>query len=96
MAVDSINNNTATQQQIDQVIDMLEKLLPAIGDRIADVYQAIKNIIAALSANAGTPQEQMTRLQALDAQVDTAFEAAAAQSDPDLPGGDPLAPPATA
>ena len=43
----------------------------------------MKNIIAALSANPATLAEQQATLAAIDAQVDTAFEAAVKDVDPD-------------
>lgn len=72
--------------QINKIIDLLEKLLPALGEQVSALYRVIKDIITALSATPGTPEEQLARLRALDAQVDAAFEAAAAEVDPDAPG----------
>lgn len=74
-----------TADQINKIIDLLEKLLPALGEQVSALYRVIKDIITALSATPGTPEEQLARLRALDAQVDAAFEAAAAEVDPDAP-----------
>jgi len=77
-----------------QVVTALEKWVPlviALFPSATTLFQSIKNIIASLSSNADTPAAQLVTLQQLDAQVDTAFEAIAAQTDPDLPAGDPLA-----
>lgn len=74
-----------TADQITKIIDLLEKLLPALGEQVSALYRVIKDIITALSATPGTPEEQLARLRALDAQVDAAFEAAAAEVDPDAP-----------
>lgn len=77
------------------VVTALEKWIPlivALFPSATTLFQSIKNMIAALSSNPATPVEQLATLQQLDAQVDTAFEAIAAQTDPDLPSGDPLAP----
>jgi hypothetical protein len=68
---------------IASIIDALVKWLPLIIQEVSALYQPVKNIIAALSANAGTTPDQLATLQQLDAQVDTAFEAIAAQVDPD-------------
>jgi hypothetical protein len=70
---------------IASIIDALTKWLPLIIQEVAALYQPVKNIIAALSANAATTADQLATLQQLDAQVDTAFEAIASQVDPDAP-----------
>lgn len=76
------------------VVTALEKWVPlviALFPSATSLFQSVKNIIASLSANPDTPAQQLATLQQLDAQVDTAFEAIAAKTDPDLPGGDPFA-----
>lgn len=76
------------------VVTALEKWVPlviALFPSATSLFQSVKNIIASLSANPATPAQQLSTLQQLDAQVDTAFEAIAAKADPDLPGGDPFA-----
>lgn len=76
------------------VVTALEKWVPlviALFPSATSLFQSIKNIIASLSSNPATPAQQFATLQQLDAQVDTAFEAIAAKTDPDLPGGDPFA-----
>jgi hypothetical protein len=70
---------------IASIIDALVKWLPLIIQEVSALYQPVKNIIAALSANAATTADQLATLQQLDAQVDTAFEAIASQVDPDAP-----------
>jgi len=70
---------------IASIIDALTKWLPLIIQEVSALYTPVKNIIAALSANAATTADQLATLQQLDAQVDTAFEAAAAAVDPDAP-----------
>lgn len=59
------------------VVTTLIQLLPTIIQIGGDLVPPIKNIIAALSANPAATAEQLDRLQALDAQIDAAFEAAA-------------------
>jgi hypothetical protein len=77
--------NADTTSAINGVISIIEKLMPLIVDEISAVYQSTKNIIAALSANPATTAEQAGTLAQFDAQVDAAFEAAAADVDPDAP-----------
>jgi hypothetical protein len=72
---------------IASIIDALVKWLPLIIQEVSALYQPVKNIIAALSANSATTADQLATLQQLDAQVDTAFEAIATQVDPDAPSG---------
>lgn len=65
------------------IITTLTNLMPFIVQEIETLAPAVKNIIAALSANPATTAEQLASLQALDQQVDTAFESVAAQTDAD-------------
>jgi hypothetical protein len=66
-------------QLIENIISVLSNMLPYILAEVESLYEPVKNIIAALSANPATTADQLTQLQALDAQVDAAFEAAAAE-----------------
>lgn len=72
-------SNTAL---INSIIDVLAKWVPLITDEVQSIVPAIKNIIAALSANPATTAQQLDDLQKLDAQVDAAFDQAVAD-DPD-------------
>jgi hypothetical protein len=65
------------------IITTLTNLLPFIVQEIETLAPAVKNIIAAMSANPATTAAQLASLQALDQQVDAAFEAVAAQTDAD-------------
>ncbi len=78
---------------ITSIITVLENVLPLIITEIPTVYTAVKNIIAALSNDPNTTSAQLATLQALDAQVDAAFDAAAAAVNPDATVATP--PPAT-
>lgn len=60
------------------ILNALIQLVPIAIQEAQDILPAIKNIIAALSANPATTTAQLATLQALDAQVDAAFEAAVA------------------
>jgi len=76
------------------VVAALEKWIPiviALFPSATTLFQSIKNIIASLSANPDTPAQQLATLQQLDAQVDTAFEAAAKDVDPDATQVNPTA-----
>lgn len=75
--------SSANASLIDTILNVLASLVPSIVTEAEALYQPVKNIIAALSANPATTAAQMQTLQALDAQADDAFEAAAAQTDAD-------------
>jgi hypothetical protein len=66
---------------IGNVITALTNILPLVVSEVETLIPPIKNIIAALSASPATTAEQLATLQALDAQADAAFEAAAAATD---------------
>ena len=73
--------SSANATMINSIIATLVGIIPYIVQEVETIAPAIKNIIAALSANPATTADQLTQLQALDAQVDAAFEAAAADTD---------------
>lgn len=75
--------STANASLVDSIISTLSGFLPYIVQEISALYQPVKNIIAALSASPATNAAQATQLDALDTQVDAAFEAIAAQTDAD-------------
>lgn len=66
---------------IGSIITAMEQILPLVVQEVETVAPAIKNIIGALSANPATTADQLTQLQALDKQVDDAFDAAASDTD---------------
>lgn len=71
------------------LVGVLEKWIPivvALMPSATNLFNSIKGAIAALSSNPATPAEQLATLQQLDAQIDTAFEAAATAVNPDAPG----------
>jgi UDP-N-acetylmuramyl tripeptide synthase len=78
---------------ITTIITALENILPLIVNEIPTVYDAVKNIITVISADPATTATQLAALQALDAQVDAAFDTAAAAVNPDASVTTP--PPAT-
>ena len=66
---------------ITSVLSALVQMLPFIIQEVQALITPVKNIIAALSANPATTADQLAQLQALDATVDAAFDAAAADTD---------------
>lgn len=68
---------------IANIVATLENVLPLIINSIPTLYTTVKNIITALTADPSTTADQLKALQALDAAVDAAFDAAAAAVDPD-------------
>ena len=68
----------AAGTSVETVISVLMQLIPVAVQEGETLVAPIKNIIAALSGNDAVTPAQLTTLQALDAQVDAAFEAAAA------------------
>jgi hypothetical protein len=73
--------SAATATQIGSIVAALTNMLPFIIQEVEALVVPVKNIIAALSANPATETDQLAQLQALDKQVDDAFEAAAAATD---------------
>lgn len=78
-----IGTGTTATATIESIISVLTGAIPFIVTEVSDVVPAFKNVIAALSDNPATDATQLATLQALDAQVDAAFDAAAAQTDAD-------------
>lgn len=66
---------------VGSIISTLEQFLPFIIQEISSLYQPVKNIIMALSANPATTAEQLASLQVLDKSTDDAFEAIAKETD---------------
>lgn len=73
--------SSANAALVDSIISTLSGFLPFIIQEISALYTPVKNIIAALSATPATNAEQAATLATLDAQIDTAFNAAAADTD---------------
>ncbi len=67
------------------IITTLIKFMPLIENEVETVYQSVKNIIAALSANPAATADQVKTLQDLDAQVDKAWDELEPEFDPDAP-----------
>jgi hypothetical protein len=65
---------------ISQILAALITIVPIIAQNATNFITPVKNIIAALQASGNVTPDQMTALQALDAQVDAAFDAAAGKA----------------
>jgi hypothetical protein len=76
-----LGTSAATAALIDSIINALTSMLPFIIQEVQALAVPVKNIIAALSASPATTAAQLATLQSLDAQVDAAFDAAAADTD---------------
>ena len=70
--------STIAPAGVGSIINLVSEILPIAVQEATNLVTPIKNIITALQGNASTTPEQMTQLAILDAQVDAAFEAAAA------------------
>lgn len=68
---------TLGASSIGKIVTTLIQLLPTFIKVGEELVPPIKNIIAALSANPETTDEQLKQLENLDAIVDAAFEEAA-------------------
>ncbi len=73
----SIIPSLSSASAITQIIATLTSIIPVIVKEVQDVVPMVKNIIAALKSNDVITPEQMTALEALDAQCDADFETAA-------------------
>lgn len=73
----------ATTDLIATIIEDLIQIVPVVIKEAQDLLPVIKNIIAALQSNPASVSDQLDALDQLDAQVDAAFDAAAAQAQAD-------------
>jgi len=76
----AIAGTTAETSTITAIVNALVALVPVLVKEYRAMVPIVKNIIAALSANPASTAEQLATLQALDAQVDSDFESAAAEA----------------
>jgi hypothetical protein len=67
----------STASVVAKIIANLVALLPAIVQEAKDLAPTVKNIIATLRGNAATTPEQLDQLDAIEAPIDAAFDAAA-------------------
>jgi ABC-type glycerol-3-phosphate transport system permease component len=83
-----IGTTAASTGTIASIVAMLEKWVPLIVAELPSattLIQAVQNVIASLGTNPATSAEQLQTLQQLDAQCDTAFEAAVAADPANIP-----------
>lgn len=76
-----LSGGTATT--IASIITVLEQWLPLIVNGISAAYTPVMNIIAALRNHGAVTPDQITQLNALNATLDAAWQAATAGLDPD-------------
>lgn len=81
-----LTGGSTTVTLITSIIEALIKFMPLIKDEIGTVYASVKNIIGALKEHPDSTEDQMKALQALDKQVDDAWDAIEGELDPDAPG----------
>ena len=62
---------------VDKIVAALVQIVPIIASDAANFLTPVKNIIVALQSSGNATPDQLAQLQALDAQIDAAFEAAA-------------------
>lgn len=63
---------------VTEAVNVLVQVVPLLVQEYQDVLPYVKNIIVTLKADPATTQAQLDQLATLDAQVDAAFDAAAA------------------
>lgn len=71
---------------IDKIIASLISVIPIIAQTAPSLIASVKGIIAALQSSGPATPDQIAQLQALDAQCDAAFEAAANAAGLPAPG----------
>ena len=75
--IPALNSATA----IGSVIATLIQIVPVLIKEFKDLVPMVQNIITVLKGNDNITPDQIVQLQALDAQCDTAFEAAATDAE---------------
>lgn len=68
---------TSSSNIVTQILNALITIVPIIAANATNFITPVKNIIAALQASGNVTPDQIAALQALDAQCDAAFDAAA-------------------
>lgn len=63
---------------IEKIIEALVALIPIIMQEYKDLLPIVKNIIVAVKGDPATTAEQLDALDAMEAQLDADYEAAAA------------------
>lgn len=81
--VESAGLSSATSAVIDKIITTLSTVIPIVVTDVSDLVPEIQNIIATLKSSSAVTPAQLTALQAQEATLDAAFNAAA------IAAGDP-------
>ncbi|NTG86223.1 hypothetical protein G6L15_08695 [Agrobacterium rhizogenes] len=68
----------SNSQQINSVVAWLQQIIPTLVQEYQDLLPVVKNIIALLKQNTAVTAEQNAAMQAVDAQIDKAFDDALA------------------
>lgn len=82
----SLESAVGASSLVDQIIATLVSLIPQVVQWAEDLLPVVQNIITTLKSNSVVTPAQISALEALEAQYDANFEAAAAAA------GDPAAP----
>lgn len=80
----------ASTPAIQNIINALVAIVPALINEAMDMVPIVQNILAALKNNPATTAAQLQTLNALDAQCDAAFEAAMTASEASDPSTPPI------
>lgn len=81
-----LGTSAATATMIESIIVALEQIVPLVIEFVPVAVTSVQNIIALLKGDSTVTVEQWARLDAIDAALDTANDAAIAAVDPDAPG----------
>lgn len=90
-----LGTSSATTSIISNVINALTQLMPYIVNEVSTVYTSVKNILSLLNDQGDITADQQAALDALQGQVDAAWDNVQSQIDPDnpankgTPAGDP-------
>jgi hypothetical protein len=71
--------NLTDNKTVDKIIDLLEQWIPVLLKEAQDLIPIVQNIISTLQGNDILTPDQVTAIDALNAKVDTDFDAAAAK-----------------
>ncbi len=77
LILQTVSPALSNSQQVQGIITALVQIIPVLVKEFQDLVPMVKNIIAALSENPATTDQQLATLKELDAKVDADFEAAA-------------------
>ncbi len=81
----------ATGSLIAKIIDALVTLVPIVVKEARDLAPMVKNIIAALRGNGEVSTEQLDQLDAMESQIDAAFDASDAKAQAEDDAAEPAA-----